>query len=72
MIGVTGDSKFFILDSASLSVRSELLMEYPCFIRFSKSGRYVALGSWKKSFVVPIDHLEGFADELKHSTAKRR
>ena len=55
-----GNDNFLMYDVPNLTVRHELPVQYPCFVQFSPSEKHVALGSWKKSFIVPTDCLAEF------------
>lgn len=54
---VNGDDCFRMYALPKLRVLRELPAQYPCFVRFSPSEDFIALGSWKKSFVIPTDYL---------------
>jgi WD40 repeat protein len=60
-----------VLEMPSLSVRHDFAMEYPSFLRFSPSGRFLALGSAKASFIIPTDYLSEFAESRKNIAKKR-
>jgi WD40 repeat protein len=60
-----------VLEMPSLSVRHEFAMEYPSFFRFSPSGRFLALGSAKKGFIIPTECLGEFAANRKTDANKR-
>ncbi len=70
-VALTGKDKFLILDAPQLTLKYEIPASYPCFTGFSPSGRYLALGSWDSSFIVPIDHLAGFVESRAKLTFER-
>lgn len=55
-----GDDCFRIYALPKLKVVRELPVQYPCFAQFSSDEDFIALGSWKKSFVIPTDYLDEF------------
>jgi WD40 repeat protein len=59
-----GDDCFRMYSLPKLKVVRELPAQYPCFAQFSPDDQFVALGSWKKSFVIPT----GFLDEFERRT----
>ncbi len=63
--GDDGSGRCRLLEMPSLTVRHEFMMEYPSFFRFSASGRLLALGSAKRGFIIPTDHLCAFAESRK-------
>ncbi len=56
-----GDDTFRMYAVPKLDIMRELPVEYPCFAVFSPDQDQLALGSWKKSFVVPVGKLDEFA-----------
>ena len=65
LIAINGDNKCFVLEMPDLSVRDEFPLRYPCFTGFSPTSRFLALGSWRTSFIVPFDYLPTFAEKMK-------
>jgi WD40 repeat protein len=57
-LAVNGDECFRIYSVPTLRVVRELPAQYPCFVRFSPTEDFLALGSWKKSFIISKDALE--------------
>lgn len=55
-----GDECFRVYALPKLKVVRELPVQYPCFAQFSHDEEFVALGSWKKSFVIPTGYLDEF------------
>jgi WD40 repeat protein len=55
-----GDDCFRVYALKKLKVVCELPVQYPCFVQFSPTEDLIALGSWKKSFVIPTDYLDEF------------
>jgi WD40 repeat protein len=68
--GDDSSSQCRVLEMPSLTVRHEFTMEYPSFFRFSPSGQYLALGSAKKAFIIPTEHLREFAESRKPNANK--
>jgi hypothetical protein len=62
LLVLNGDQKFFVFKMPGLALLHEFPVGYPCFAGFSPSGRFIGIGSWKKSFVVPADMLGPFAE----------
>lgn len=60
---ICGEGKAIVLTFPRLDVLHEIPMKYPCFSDFSPSGKFLALGSWKQSFIVPMDHMDVFIKE---------
>jgi WD40 repeat protein len=60
MIVTNADNCFRMHALPGLRVVRELPAQYPCFVQFSPSGEYLALGSWKHSFIIPTDSLADF------------
>jgi len=60
LLAVNGKDKFLVLERENLAVRYEFSIQYPCFAAFSPFSRFLAIGSWRKSFIVPIDCLDSF------------
>ena len=56
---VNGDNCFRMYALPKLRVLRELPVQYPCYVRFSPAEDFIGLGSWKKSFVIPTEYLEG-------------
>lgn len=59
-IVANGDDCFRMYALPKLKVVRELPAQYPCFAQFSPAEDFIALGSWKKSFVIPTDYLDEF------------
>jgi hypothetical protein len=70
---VNGDGNFRVYGVPKLTVLRELPVEYPCFVQFSHSEEFLALGSWKKSFIIPTDFLDEFEKSKKriHPSSRR-
>ncbi len=47
-----------VFDSTSLQYVSRHVDAYPCYVEFSPDGSRIAIGSWEKGIVMPIDQLE--------------
>jgi WD40 repeat protein len=58
---VTEWDGFRVYELPKLTVSRELPIEYPCFVQFSPTEKFVAFGSWKKSFIIATDYLAEFA-----------
>ncbi len=65
LIATNGKQKCRVLEMPSLSCRHDIRMEYPCFVGFSPSSRFLALGSWSESFIVPVDSLVSFEKRMR-------
>src|SRR5690606_34972597 len=61
-LAFNGDQKFFVFEMPGLTLLCEFPIRFPCFGGFSPSGRYLGIGSWQKSFVVPVEMLGAFAE----------
>jgi hypothetical protein len=65
LLGVNSDHSCLVLEMPSLTVRHEIPLRYSCYVGFSPSSRFLALGSWTSSFIVPMDHLAAFAESRR-------
>jgi WD40 repeat protein len=65
LIVINGDQRCFVLEMPKLTVRNEFALRYPCYMGFSPTSRFLALGSWRTSFIVPVDYLPTFAESSK-------
>jgi WD40 repeat protein len=60
-----GDNEILVLEFPEMSLLHQIPMQYPCFTGFSPSATHIALGSWSKSFVVPVSELASFEAQKK-------
>lgn len=51
-----------MLEMPNLTVRHEFPLRYGCYATFSPSSRFLALGSWSASYIVPLEYLATFAE----------
>lgn len=65
LIAINGDHRCLVLEMPKLVVRHEFELRYPCHLSFSPSSRFLALGSWSTSFIVPLDYLATFAESRR-------
>lgn len=65
LLAVNGDHRCLVLEMPELTVRHEFPLRYPCYVGFSPSSRFLALGSWSTSFIVPLDYLATFAESRR-------
>lgn len=65
LLAVNGDHRCLVLEMPDLTVRHEFPLRYPCYMRFSPSSRFLALGSWSASFIVSLDYLATFAESRR-------
>ncbi len=61
LIAINGDNRCMVLEMPELAVRDEFTLRYSCYVGFSPSSRFLALGAWSTSFIVPLDALAAFA-----------
>jgi WD40 repeat protein len=64
LLAVMSDEKCFVLQMPSLKPLHKLNIPYGCYSAFSPSGRFLAIGSWKQSYIVPVDKLDAFKKRL--------
>ena len=64
LLAVMSDEKCFVLQMPSLKPLHKLNIPYGCYSAFSPSGRFLAIGSWKQSYIVPVDKLDAFKRRL--------
>jgi WD40 repeat protein len=62
---INGDHRCLVLEMPKLRVRYEFALRYCCHVGFSPTSRFLALGSWSSSFIVPFDHLATFAESRR-------
>lgn len=62
-LAINGDHRCWVLELPELTVQHEFPLRYPCYVGFSPSSRFLALGSWSTSFIVPLDYLPTFAEK---------
>jgi WD40 repeat protein len=60
LLAVMSDEKCFVLQMPSLKPLHKINIPYGCYAAFSPSGRFLAIGSWKQSFIVRVDELDVF------------
>ena len=60
-LAVNGDHRCLILEVPTLITQHDFALPYLCHVGFSPSSRFLALGSWETSYIVPLDHLPEFA-----------
>jgi WD40 repeat protein len=65
LVAINGADKCFVLEMPRLTLRNEFPLVYPCYMGFSPTSKFLAIGSWKRSFIVPFDYLATFAKSLK-------
>src|SRR5438477_2086771 len=63
LLAINGADRFRVLDTQDLPVKYEFPIRYPCFASFSPSCKFLALGSWQRSFVVLLDQLASFGKQ---------
>jgi WD40 repeat protein len=61
LLAINGDHRCLVLEMPKLVVRHDIALRYACHVGFSPSSRFLALGSWSTSFIVPLDYLSAFA-----------
>jgi WD40 repeat protein len=73
-LAVNGNHACMIYSWPSLEKAYAFPIAYPCFIRFSPSKRYLAVGSWQRSYIVPTVELSTFikAQESKASRESKQ
>lgn len=73
-LAVNGDHECTICSWPLLAKTHVFPISYPCYIRFSASKRYLAVGSWQRSYIVPAVDLGTFieAQERKASSESKR
>lgn len=64
-LAINGDERCLVLEMPNLTVRHEFPLRYPCCAIFSPSSRFLALGSWTTSFIVPLDCLAQFVENRR-------
>jgi WD40 repeat protein len=64
LLVVMSDEKCFVLQMPSLKPLHKLNVPYGCYASFSPTGRFLAIGSWKQSYIVPVDQLDTFKKGL--------
>jgi WD40 repeat protein len=62
LLAIMGNERCFVLEMPDLAVRHKFPLRYGCYARFSPSSRFLALGSWSTSFIVPLDCLTTFVE----------
>jgi WD40 repeat protein len=60
-----GEDKVIVTKFPEMNLTHEIPMHYPCFVGFSPSFTHIALGSWSKSFIVPMQGLDSFEAQQK-------
>ncbi|MGZ8900718.1 MAG: WD40 repeat domain-containing protein [Limisphaerales bacterium] len=65
LLAINGNHRCYVLEMPKLSVRHEFPLQYCCHVGFSPLSRFLALGSWRESFIVPLDHLASFAESRR-------
>jgi len=65
LLVINGDEQFLVLEMPNLTERYVFPFRYPCHVVISPSSRFLALGSWTKSFIVPLDHLPQFVEKMR-------
>lgn len=66
--GRDGEGACRVLEMPTLALKWEFSMEYPSFFQFSRSGRYLALGSAHRGIVLPTACLSEFAESRRKQT----
>jgi len=64
LLAINGDEKCFVLEMPKLTVRNEFAMRLPCYMGFSPTSKFIAVGSWRTSFIIPFDCLPKFAKSM--------
>jgi len=67
LLAMNGDHRSLVLEMPKLGVMHEFSLRYSCYAGFSPSSRFVALGSWSTSFIVPVDYLAAFAESRRRA-----
>jgi hypothetical protein len=62
LIAINGDHRCFILEMPTLAIKHELFIKYPCFVSFSPFSRFLALGAWSKSYIIPREEVQSFKE----------
>jgi WD40 repeat protein len=65
LLAIIGDEKCFVFEMPDLAVRHTFPLRYGCHVGFSPSSRFLALGSWSTSFIVPLDCLTTFVESRR-------
>jgi WD40 repeat protein len=65
LLALNGDDRCLVLEMPKLVVRHEFALRYISYVAFSPSSRFLALGSWSTSFIVPFDYLATFAESRR-------
>lgn len=65
LLAIMGNERCFVLEMPDLAVRHEVPLRYGCYAGFSPSSRFLALGSWSASFIVPLDCLTTFVESRR-------
>ncbi|MEI8010885.1 MAG: WD40 repeat domain-containing protein [Candidatus Omnitrophota bacterium] len=60
LIAVNCNNQVQIFNFPDLSLQHQIPIKYPCFVGFSTSSKFISLGSWCQSFIVPIKYLNEF------------
>jgi WD40 repeat protein len=55
-----GDDCFRMYGLPKLRVVRQLPAQYPCFAQYSPDEEFIALGSWKNSFLIPMNQMDKF------------
>lgn len=64
-VAINGDHKCYVLEMPKLNLRHEFPLAYPCYMGFSPTSKFLAVGSWEKSFIVSFDYLSAFSEGLR-------
>jgi WD40 repeat protein len=65
LLAINGDHRCFVLETSTLEVRHQFTLRYPCYVGFSPSSQFLAVGSWSTSVIVPFDYLATFAESRR-------
>jgi len=60
LIAVNGDHQCQVFEMPTLAVKHEYAVRYPCHVGFSPDSRFFALGCWRTSFIIPLEHMATF------------